>query len=772
MEEYEFTEQPSEQPQQSSIDFAKFGKGIWRRKWLIVILGVLATIPFYFTTKRQIPIYKCKVVIQSKQYGDSDRSFFDAETQSEILSQSFTELMAKVLGLAFVSSDTLYPNLSDVFSEYQTTSLPVEARYKIVIDELGNYFLYQKDSSAKMVVDSANVWDAVDVPRQTNGLIFRLQPNFVHQPQEFHFRILPFSKGIKLLQYTINKEFSRSGKTMVMWMKGEDPQYITSELNRIAEDYLLEMQKLKSSDSDKTGEILRKKLAAAEANMKTSEQSLRGFYSQYPLSLEVEKKELMEGLKNNEKGLQELPQLRKQLTNLLMRLQTPEGEESGSQYRDLVVYQIANFSTMLNEPEMTIHRQNLEQLGKRYQDLIAVWSSDNPQVKSVLQQVQETQEQIIQFATTYRNTLAERESELRRDKIELERKLKELPNDEYRLMELERNQTINQDLFKLLYTENQKRQVSESSQEQGVRILDYATLPTKPINPSKKSQVMMGGALGVFLGLLISIVMDFADRSIKTAKDVERYLKLSVIGTIPFVSFKNIPEYRDDQKAQQIDKQLVTHDYSPTPIGEAYRSLRTSLLFSRDTEQIRSLLITSISPEEGKSFTAGNLAIIMAQQRTNTLLIDADLRRGVQHNTFSVPKEPGLTNFLSNKNTLNSLVHPTHIPNLSVMSCGSLVPNPSELLGSIQMKRLLAEVKRKFDYIIFDAPPLDAATDSVVLGTLVDAVSIVVRGGKTDHKIASERLEIFQNVPAKIIGVIINGAEEAVLKNSYSYYHY
>ena len=318
----------------------------------------------------------------------------------------------------------------------------------------------------------------------------------------------------------------------------------------------------------------------------------------------------------------------------------------------------------------------------------------------------------------------------------------------------------------------QKHQVAAASQESGIRILDDAKRPTKPINPSQKSQVMIGAGLGFFLGLLISVGIDIGDFSLRTLKEVEKHLNLKVIGTIPVITFEDIPEYRDDQKARQIDKQLVTHDYSPTPVGEAYRSLRTHLMFSRDTEQTQSLLITSIGPEEGKSFTASNLASILAQQHTNTLLVDADLRRGVQHNTFSVRKEPGLTNFLSNRTTLSGIVQPTHIPNLSVVSCGSLIPNPSEQLGSLKMKRFLAEVRRKFDFIIFDAPPLDAATDSVVLATLVDAVTLVVRAGKTNRKTAKERLEIFETVPANMIGVIMNGTEEALLKSSYSYYHY
>jgi polysaccharide biosynthesis transport protein len=772
MEDFDLLESPMDNQQAPQLDITKYLRGIWKRKWIIIILTALLAVPFYFVAKNQIPMYKCKVTIQSKIYDDQDKNLFDAETQAEIRSQSFTERIAAVLGLAIANSDTLFTSFDQVFTEYHTTTDPVVTRYKIVIDELGSYFLYQKEGDVKTVVDSANVWDAVESLRSVNGISFKLDPNFVFKPAEFHFRVRPFDKGVKFLQYGIEKTWSRSGKFMILELKGEDPAVIPDNLNRVADAYLQEIQKLKSLDTDSYREMLRRRLAAAEKNMKKSEASLRVFYSQYPLSLDNEKKNLMELVNTNEQSLRDLPFQRKQLTSFLMRLDTSANSEYGSQYRKEIVHSLSDFPAMQQETELIIYRQNLYALEKKYSDLSSEYSQDHIDVAETARKIYDIQDKIIEFASSFRNTLAAKESEYRKTRDMLQTKLRSLPQDEYRLMELERNKSIDEDLYKLLFGEMQKLQVSEASQDPGIRILDRAIRPNKPINPSKKTQVMLGGGLGFLLGLLISIIIDILDKSLHTLKDVERHLNLPVLGTIPIVSFKDIPDFRDDQKALQIDKQLVTHDYSPTPIGEAYRALRTQLLFSKETEQIQTLLITSISPEEGKSFTASNLSIILAQQRTNTLLVDADLRRGVQHNTFSVNKDAGLTQYLSNKGTLSDLVQKTHIPNLSVLSCGPFIPNPSELLGSMQMRRFIAEVKRKFDFIIFDAPPLDAATDSVVIGTFVDAVTVVVKAGSTNRKSAKERLEIFNTVPANLIGVVVNGTEEALMKSSYSYYHY
>ncbi|MCH8981549.1 CpsD/CapB family tyrosine-protein kinase [candidate division KSB1 bacterium] len=244
------------------------------------------------------------------------------------------------------------------------------------------------------------------------------------------------------------------------------------------------------------------------------------------------------------------------------------------------------------------------------------------------------------------------------------------------------------------------------------------------------------------------------------------------MGTIPLLDFSDVFDFQDSEKLKQIDQQLVTHDYSPTPIAEAYRSLRTNLLFSKDHGKIQSLVATSTEPGDGKSFTTANLAITFAQLKTNTLLIDGDLRRGVLHNTFGLPKEPGFSNYLTRMVPLQNILYETHIPNLTLITCGSLIPNPSELLGSQQMRKFLDEARRKYELIIFDSPPLNAATDAVVIGTQVDSAVMVIRAGKTNREFANQKLELFSNVPAKVLGVILNGTTSDMAHPGYSYYHY
>ncbi|MCH8873884.1 polysaccharide biosynthesis tyrosine autokinase, partial [candidate division KSB1 bacterium] len=341
-----------------------------------------------------------------------------------------------------------------------------------------------------------------------------------------------------------------------------------------------------------------------------------------------------------------------------------------------------------------------------------------------------------------------------------------------RLGELKRDQQVAEQKYLNLDSKSRDAKINEVVKSEEIEILDPAIVPEFPTSLPKRIQASLGGTLGIALGVFLVLLLEFIDKSIKTVDDVKRYLKLPVMGTIPLLDFSDVFDFQDSEKLKRIDQQLVTHDYSPTPIGEAYRSLRTNLLFSKDHGKIQSLVATSTEPGDGKSFTAANLAITFAQLKTNTLLIDGDLRRGVLHNTFGLPKEPGFSNYLTRMVPLQNILYETHIPNLTLITCGSLVPNPSELLGSQQMRKFLDEARRKYELIIFDSPPLNAATDGVVIGTQVDSAVMVIRAGKTNREFAHQKLELFSNVPAKVLGVILNGTTSDMAHPGYSYYHY
>jgi len=417
-------------------------------------------------------------------------------------------------------------------------------------------------------------------------------------------------------------------------------------------------------------------------------------------------------------------------------------------------------------------RDELNTLESEWSEIATSTSPENFRAKKKLQQILKLHAQI---ETIARQGIVKLEEELASQNSQiskLEYHLRQLPAKQQEFDQLEREQKVLEKHYGELLAKLRKEELADAGTTEDIKILDPAIPPEYPTNRDKRQKAAFGGIFALFLGIGLVLVIEYMDKTIKTADDVKKHLRLPILGTIPQIDFEDTYDFQDSEKIKKIDQQLVTHDYSPTPIGEAYRSLRTNLMFTKDTGRIRSLVLTSNEPGDGKSFTAANLTITLAQLKSNTLLIDSDLRRGVLHNTFGVPKEPGFSNYLTDVVPLQSIIHETQVPNLSMISCGSLIPNPSELLGSHQMQRFLDEVRRKFDLVVFDTPPLNAATDAVVVGTQVDAVVLVIRAGKTTRDLAKSKLELFSSVPAKLLGVVLNGTTADMAHPGYSYYHY
>ena len=228
-------------------------------------------------------------------------------------------------------------------------------------------------------------------------------------------------------------------------------------------------------------------------------------------------------------------------------------------------------------------------------------------------------------------------------------------------------------------------------------------------------------------------------------------------------------------KAQKNDKmltlkrRLLAHNSPKDPVAEQYRTIRTNIQFSNVDQDIKTIVITSSGAEEGKSTTASNLATVYAQQGLKVLLIDADLRKPTGHYTFRLENHIGLTNVLTRQSTLAQAVQESEIPHLSVLTSGPIPPNPSELLASAQMAELLKEMKKQFDMIIFDTPPILAVADAQILANQVDGTILVVSSGKTEKDAALKSKELLSNAQGKLLGVVLNNRK--VEEGNYYYYY-
>jgi capsular exopolysaccharide synthesis family protein len=216
-------------------------------------------------------------------------------------------------------------------------------------------------------------------------------------------------------------------------------------------------------------------------------------------------------------------------------------------------------------------------------------------------------------------------------------------------------------------------------------------------------------------------------------------------------------------------RQLIAQEQPKSPISEQYRNIRTNIQFSAVDTDIRSLMITSANPGEGKTTTTANLAVVFAQQGKKVLLVDVDLRKPALHEMFRTDNTLGITSVLSKQGTLEKCIRKTEEANLHFLPCGAIPPNPAELLGSALMKEFIEEVQSQYDLVIFDTPPVLVVTDAQVMANQCDGIVLVVRSGKTEKEQALKAKALLQNTKGKLLGAVLNDKKQK--DNEYYYYY-
>ena len=355
-----------------------------------------------------------------------------------------------------------------------------------------------------------------------------------------------------------------------------------------------------------------------------------------------------------------------------------------------------------------------------------------------------------------------------------------LPGKQSYLGNLEREKQVLTNTYEFIRQKMEEARVSVASEPGKVRIINRAEEPRRPVSPDVSKNLILALIIGALIGFVISISLEYFDNTIRSVEYVENK-KLPVLAIIPSIGTnfekKISTKNRYDNKTifhgiRDLERRLITHEEPISPISEAYRGLRTSLMYTKKGNK-GSLMVSSPGPGEGKTTTIINLAITYANLGKKTILIDADLRKPVIHKVFKGENKIGLTHYLSGTETsLDSIIEPSEIDNLDLIYNGAIPPNPSELLGSATMREMLEKLKVRYDIILFDAPPLLAVTDSVVLSSLTDQFILLVRFGSTTKESIDLSLNALFQINTELTGVVFNDLNQ---KNSYysnSYYRY
>ncbi len=456
------------------------------------------------------------------------------------------------------------------------------------------------------------------------------------------------------------------------------------------------------------------------------------------------------------------------------------------------------YSNYANNQYQDANTSLLELLLKR-DSLLEDFTPKHPEIIEISRRIIETARKMEVILQLQINGLNTREADLNKDLSTVDKKTNELMEKKLEYNRLTREVDSYNEMVALLERKNQEALIRKADKPEEVTIVRPAFLPTLPVNPPKTATTgTMGVVIGLILGMVLAFIAETFDTSIGTIEDVEETLGTQVLGLIPHGDMKDIQESLESTGEKvsptspfSVKIHLACHFARRSVLAESFRGLRTNIQFHDLDKKVKTIGVTSGSPQEGKTTVAINLAITMAQAGTKTLLIGSDLRKPVVAKTFGIEPTPGLadillgnyswrdavktvTDIIIGKMEMDDVMITPGLDNLYIITSGTIPPNSAELIDSQRLLDFIEEVKEDYDMVIFDTPPVLSTADATILGTKVDAVLLVYRVGSISRGLLKRTTLQLSRVTSNLMGVVLNGMKPEVSPDfqDFKYYRY
>jgi polysaccharide biosynthesis transport protein len=583
--------------------------------------------------------------------------------------------------------------------------------------------------------------------------------------------------GLKVEPVKESRGYYKETRLIDIKYSHTDPQVASKVVNAIADTYVFSNLEKKTETNSTTGGFLQKRIAELQQQIRTGEERLVNYArNNQIISLDPNQNTVVERLAGLNRQLLEAENERKTAEAAYNAAKAPG---AATALADADAKQVTEIETKLVD------------LRQKRALLLVEATEEAPEVKEVDQQIGELDRQhkdlvnrksatlLTNLHTRYQQAI-EREQSLRKSFDQ--QRAQTLSQNEaainYRIIqqEIETNRT----LLNGLLQGAKENDVVLAGKPNNISIVDYGLAPDAPVGPNRGRTVVLAFVLSIGFAVGIALFLEYLDDTVHSTEEVERLLHLPALAVIPSVGGSTrrpvLPGINALQKQNgngngNAHGELLTNIDGRSPLAESYRHLRTSVLLSIAGRAPKSLLVTSSLPGEGKTTTAVNTAISLAQTGARVVIIDADMRRPRLQSIFDLNMGQGLSSVLSTEVSeaeMLAMVATDEASGLDVLSSGPIPPNPAELLGSDQMRRLMTALQARYTHVIVDSPPISSFTDGVLISTMVDGVLLVVHGGKSSRHIVRRSKQLLNDVGAKVLGVVLNN----VNLQSHDYYYY
>jgi succinoglycan biosynthesis transport protein ExoP len=625
--------------------------------------------------------------------------------------------------------------------------------------------ILQSDTMAELVIHRMNLDTRADFagPAQTqsNGGIAVSQ-----SPAEESFRL---ESLIRKLQGNLTIQQIPDTTLVQIGYSDPSPALAAEIANGITAAYIEQNVKSRYDSTMQAADWLSKQLADMQIKMQTAQAKLVQYQKEHAIVGTDDKQNLT---------TEKLDELNRELTSA-----QADRIQKESLYNVAKRGDPSTLSVILQDPILSALRQRQSELQTRYAQLDTWAGQSYPQMREITSQLDQLNksinEQVKNSVSRIHNdyqTAVNREQMLQEALGEQMGIADQLNQNAIEYKVLKQEADSNRQIYDGLLQQLKEASLAAGLTSSNTRVVDRARLPRYPTKPNIPRSLEFALLVGLVVGIALAFGLEALDATVRTPEQAEATSGLPVLGVIPMQPVFD-KAGTNAARSRLLNKMpgtgtgpqpLISYLEPRSEIAEAYRALRTSILLSSVSHPPRSILVTSSVPEDGKTMTSINIAIVMAQQEKRILLVDADMRRPSVHTAFKIKGHVGLSNVLTGGAKVRDAIQSTVQPNLFVLPAGLVPPHPSELLSSSLMRDLLKKWCEEYDHVIIDSPPVITVTDAVLLSVETDAVLLIIRSGQTTAAHVRHTCGLLHSVNADVLGVVVNAAD----LGSPDYYHY
>jgi succinoglycan biosynthesis transport protein ExoP len=582
---------------------------------------------------------------------------------------------------------------------------------------------------------------------------------------------------VTMLQSALTVKQLNETRIIEVRFKHQNPEIAEKINNMIADTFVVQNLERKTETSNTAGDFLQKRIAELQSEIRQGEEELINYAKNHQiLSLDASQNTVVDRLAGLNKQLLEAENERKSAESAYRATLAPGALE-------------ARAETTNNSSAATDAK--LAELKQKRAQLLLEYTEKYPEVRDLDQQITMLEKQSGQMRThtesvvktnletTYRQ--AQQKEQALREAFDKQRGETLTQNEaavNYRIIQQEIE--TNKQLLDGLLQRSKENDVILAGTPNNIHVVDHASIPKAPVAPKRMQAILLAAMFSLIVGVALSRYLDYLDDSVRSADDVENFLRLPALAVIPTIGssarrrlLSAIPGTAK-QNGHGGSELLINNESHRSALAESYRQLRTSVLLSSAGGAPKTLLVTSSQPGEGKTTTVVNTAMILAQTGARVVMVDGDMRRPRLHSIFNLENTKGLSGILASKLTEEEMlgfVQHHKESGLYILTSGRIPPNPAELLGSNQIRSLMAVLEGSFTHVVIDSPPVASFTDGVLLSSMADGVLLVVHGGTASRHIVRRAKQLLSDVGAKVFGVVLNNVTVSRHDYYYNGYH-